>query len=229
MATRAPRSAHRSISSSMQAAADAAPAPVRQHREGGHVGLVDHQPDAGVGDQAVADAAHQVVRHAVASRAPAGRHRAARASGSWPARCRGLRGCRRRSSARCAASAEVGRPCPLPGTEGVQRIGGRSGGCRDAPWQGHIAGHERGSRRQVALRQATVEQLPAAPPARPRMPSRPSVTDPASHGRSRHPEGRPASSYRAPRPRRPSAGPRPGSPDPVPGGTSTGSDPGRPR
>ena len=48
-----------------QPAAESAPSVGRQHREGGDVGLVDHEPETGVGDDPIGGADHQVVRHAV--------------------------------------------------------------------------------------------------------------------------------------------------------------------
>ena len=50
---------------SISRAADAVPAPLGQHRERGHVRLVDHQPHAAVGDCLVAGPDDQVVRQAV--------------------------------------------------------------------------------------------------------------------------------------------------------------------
>ena len=109
----APRSAASSISSEQEPAADAAPAPGRQHRERRHVRLVDHEPDARVGDESLAGADHEVVRHAVGLELLAegvgrpGRREARRSR--WRARP----GCRRRAWARRGASPEVGRPSQL--------------------------------------------------------------------------------------------------------------------
>ena len=69
---------------------------VGQHREGRHVRLVDHQPDAGVGHDLARRRGRRGSAPCGSSRAPGGTHRAARAPGSRRSRWRGRPGCRRR-------------------------------------------------------------------------------------------------------------------------------------
>ena len=106
------------------------PAVLGQHGEGRHVGLVDHHPDAAVGDHLDRRRGRPGSGPAGWSRAPGGRRRPARARGSWPARRHGRPGCPRPAWPRCRASAEVGRPC---------RSFGRRG---DAARQRDVGGHE---------------------------------------------------------------------------------------
>ena len=184
-----------------------APPPVgRQDGEGGHVGLVDHEPDAGVGDDPLAGAHHEVVGHAVRFELAAegvGRPRCReRGQSRWHARP----GCPR-ARMRSTRSLTGGR-ATIPGPPGRAAHAARQGDV-----DGHQLGRSSSRRRPRGARAARASRAPArrghGAARQPRTAASPSERvdprpRPGPGARRAPPPGRPAA--RAPGPARPARG-----------------------
>ena len=155
-----------------EALADAAPAPGREDRERRHVRLVDHQPDAGVGDDPGADADDEVVGQPVRLElGPEGVWRPGRGE-AGPLDGVDAGDVVEPHGLDEDAQRRVGRPCH------------RSGRLAHAARQRHVGGHERRQRRRwrrASRRDARGARSAAAEPAR--------TARPAGQGVRRRPVG----------------------------------------